>query len=68
MYRRLMGTFSVAVFILTQAMSAAYAGPKSQHNSSVKAQCISDAQSKGLTGQAAKAAIKQCTQNGMFTH
>jgi len=37
-----------------------------QHNSSVKAQCIADADAKNLTGHERHAAIKNCRQEGSF--
>ena len=68
MHNRSLG-LSVAAIILVQAasLSAAYAGPKSQHNSSVKAQCVTDAHDKGLTGKAYHDALKQCYQGSAFT-
>jgi len=69
MHNRSLG-LSVAAIILAQAasLSAAYAGAKTQHNSTVKAQCITDAHDKGLTGKAYHDAVKQCFQNAGFTH
>ncbi len=45
---------SLAAIILVQvaSVSAAYAGSKTQHNSDVKAQCISDGKASGLQGNA----------------
>ena len=61
---------SIAAIILAQAasLSAAYAGAKTQHNSSVKAQCISDGKAKGLTGKALHDDVVQCFQKSGFMH
>jgi hypothetical protein len=61
--------FVVTVAFLGPLMSlnAAYAGAKHQHNLDVKAQCMADADSKGLTGTAYKMEVRKCRQNGSFT-
>ena len=45
----------VATMIVFVSFGAAYAGPKTQHISTMKAQCATDVKNKGLTGQAAAA-------------
>jgi hypothetical protein len=50
--------------IIVVSVGAAYAGPKAQHASTMKAQCSSDVKSKGLTGQAAKDEYKKCWAGG----
>jgi hypothetical protein len=54
----------VATVIIVVSVGAAYAGPKAQHASTMKAQCSSDVKSKGLTGQAAKDEYKKCWAGG----
>jgi hypothetical protein len=46
--------------------SGALAGAKTQHNSTVKAQCISDGKAKGLTGKALHDDVVQCFQKSGF--
>jgi hypothetical protein len=54
----------VAIMIVVVTFGAAYAGPKAQHISTMKAQCSTDVKNKGLTGQAAKAEFKKCWAGG----
>ncbi len=54
----------VATTIVVVCCGAAYAGPKSQHASTMKAQCSTDVKNKGLTGQAAKDEYKKCWAGG----
>jgi hypothetical protein len=54
----------VATMIVVVSFSAAYAGPKTQHISTMKAQCSTDVKNKGLTGQAAKEEYKKCWAGG----
>jgi hypothetical protein len=54
----------VASMIVVLSFGAAYAGPKAQHASTMKAQCSTDVKSKGLTGQAAKDEFKKCWAGG----
>ena len=54
----------VAVIVVCASVSSAYAAAKTQHISTMKAQCSADVKSKGLTGQAAKAEYKKCWAGG----
>jgi hypothetical protein len=54
----------VATAIVVVSVGAAYAGPKTQHMSTMKAQCSTDVKNKGLTGQAAKDEYKKCWAGG----
>jgi hypothetical protein len=54
----------VTTIIVVVSFSAAYAGPKTQHISTMKAQCSTDVKNKGLTGQAAKEEYKKCWAGG----
>jgi len=54
----------VAVIIVSASLSSAYAGAKTQHVSTMKAQCSTDVKNKGLTGQAAKNEYKKCWAGG----
>ena len=70
MYYRSLGLLSATAVVLVQlaGLAPAQAGMKSQHNSSVKAQCISDGKAKGLTGKALHDDVVGCFQKGGFTH
>jgi hypothetical protein len=54
----------VAAITIVAGANLAYAGPKTQHVSTMKAQCSTDVKSKGLTGQAAKDEYKKCWAGG----
>jgi hypothetical protein len=54
----------VAIVIVVVSVGTAYAGPKAQHMSTMKAQCATDVKSKGLTGAAAKEEYKKCWAGG----
>ena len=54
----------VASLIVVVSFGAAYAGSKTQHISTMKAQCGADVKNKGLTGQAAKEEYKKCWNGG----
>ena len=70
MHYRSLGLLSVGALVLAQfaSLSAAQAGPKSQHNSTVKAQCISEGKAKGLTGKALHDDVVGCFQKSGFSH
>jgi hypothetical protein len=53
-----------ATMIIVVSVGTAYAGPKTQHISTMKAQCATDVKSKGLTGAAAKEEYKKCWAGG----
>jgi hypothetical protein len=57
----------IALTALVLSFNAANPGAKRQHNSSVKAQCVSDAESKNLAGHDYDVAVRGCRQNGSFT-
>jgi len=61
---------SLAAIILVQVatVSAAHAGSKTQHNSDVKAQCISDGKARGLKGKALYHDVVECFHKSGFTH
>ena len=65
MHKILIGLVSVAALVLAGS-SGALAGAKTQHNSTVKAQCISDGKAKGLTGKALHDDVVQCFQKSGF--
>jgi hypothetical protein len=54
----------VATVIVVVSVGADYAGLKSQHMSTMKAQCSTDVKSKGLTSQSAKDEYKKCWAAG----
>jgi hypothetical protein len=54
----------VATMMVVVSFGSAYAGPKAQHISTMKAQCSTDVKSKGLTGPAAKEEYKKCWAGG----
>jgi len=54
----------IAVIIISASVGSSYAGPKTQHISTMRAQCATDVKNKGLTGQAAKDDYKKCWAGG----
>lgn len=54
----------VVVIAIVASVNLAYAGPKTQHASTMRAQCSTDVKNKGLTGQAAKDEYKKCWAGG----
>jgi hypothetical protein len=61
MRRRRIGLVSIAILISAAASSsAAYAGAKNQHNSTVKSECITEAKGKGLSGKPLYHYVSEC--------
>jgi hypothetical protein len=58
----------ISTMIFVVSIGAAYAGPKAQHMSTMRAQCSIDVKNKGLTGQAAKDEYKKCWAGGGAAH
>jgi hypothetical protein len=54
----------VVSMIVVASVGAAYAGAKTQHISTMKAQCSAEVKNKGLAGQAAKEEYKKCWAGG----
>jgi hypothetical protein len=64
-------SLAIVAIILAQfaSLSAVQAGGAMRvHNSSVKAQCMSEAKGKGLAGKAFHDDVVQCFQKGALTH